>query len=225
MNRFERWLYQTTFSAEDRIEIYDNFRQYLLDGLSAEDTFNKLIENYTRRGKKPNNAIGKILKECRDNIRAGFSLAQSLREWIPDQELSIIDSCDTAGKVAEGFLNAMLIAEGTSRIISAVRASLMITGYMFSLMAGIIFLFCILLIPVLKQTVPLTQWNGIQLSVYYFYLTITNYYWLLIIIFCTGGYLIKKSLSSWTGNIRFYFDKLPPTLSTVGCKVPLLFLT
>lgn len=52
MNRIKRWIYQKTFNASDRMEIYDNFRQYLLDGLSAQITFEKLIDNYTRRGKK-----------------------------------------------------------------------------------------------------------------------------------------------------------------------------
>ncbi len=56
MNRIKRWIYQKTFNASDRMEIYDNFRQYLLDGLSAQITFEKLIDNYTRRGKngRPN---------------------------------------------------------------------------------------------------------------------------------------------------------------------------
>ncbi|KAF0784791.1 hypothetical protein L243_14905 [Salmonella enterica subsp. enterica serovar Worthington str. BCH-3008] len=42
MNRIKRWIYQKTFNASDRMEIYDNFRQYLLDGLSAQITFEKL---------------------------------------------------------------------------------------------------------------------------------------------------------------------------------------
>lgn len=210
MNRLDRFIYQKTFSADDRIELYDNFRQYTLDGLSAEETYNKLIENYTRRGKKPNNPMGQILKECRDNLSAGLSLSQSLREWIPDQELSIIESCDIAGKPADGFLNAMMIADGASRIVSAVRGSMMITGYMLSLAIGILSLFCILLVPVLKQTVPLNQWSGAQLTVYYLYVFMTGYSYIFAIVVIGLAYLISKTLSSWTGNLRYYFDKIPP---------------
>lgn len=126
MNNFERYIYQKTFSAADRIELYDDFRQYLLDGLSAQDTFAKLSDNYTRKGENPGNPIGQILQECSDNLKAGFSLAGALREWIPDQELSIIESCDTAGKVADGFLNAMFIAEGTEKILKSVKSSVLV---------------------------------------------------------------------------------------------------
>ncbi|WP_457292188.1 hypothetical protein, partial [Pseudomonas azotoformans] len=68
-----------------------------LDGRSAEDTYSKLVDNYSRRGKNPGDAIAQILSECADNLGGGFGLGESMREWIPDQELSIIESCDLSG--------------------------------------------------------------------------------------------------------------------------------
>lgn len=210
MNNFERYIYQRTFSASDRIELYDDFRQYLLDGLSVLATFDKLIENYTRRGRNPGNPIGKILSECRQNVKTGFSLADSLREWIPDQELSIIESCDAAGRVSDGFLNAAFIAEGMDKILSSIKSSLMIMTYMFSLAFSIVVMFCVLLVPVLKQSVPLEKWNGLQLGVWYFYVMVTEYWWVISFFIAVLSILIFKSLSTWTGNVRFTFDKFPP---------------
>lgn len=210
MNNFERYIYQKTFSASDRIELYDDFRQYLLDGLSAQDTFSKLIDNYTRRGQNPGNPIGKILTECSQNLKAGYSLSESLREWIPDQELSIIDSCDVAGRVADGFLNAMFIAEGTDKILRSIKSSLMMMAYMFALSFSIVVMFCVLLVPVLKQNVPLDRWNGLQLCVWYFYVVVTQYWYIIIAIIIGSCLVVYKSLSLWSGNVRFLFDKLPP---------------
>ena len=210
MNNFERYIYKRTFSASDRIELYDDFRQYILDGLSVLATFDKLIENYTRRGRNPGNPIGQILDECRQNVKAGFSLADSLREWIPDQELSIIESCDVAGRVADGFLNAAFIAEGTEKILRSIKSSLMIMTYMFSLSFSIVVMFCVLLVPVLKQNVPLEKWNVAQLGVWYFYVIVTEYWYVILIIIIGASYTAFKSLSRWTGNIRFAFDKFPP---------------
>ncbi|EFE5937835.1 conjugal transfer protein [Escherichia coli] len=210
MNNFERYIYSRTFSATDRVELYDDFRQYLLDGLSVLATFDKLIENYTRRGRNPGNPIGKILSECRQNIMAGYSLADSLREWIPDQELSIIDSCDVAGRVTDGFRNAIFIAEGTDKIFRSIKSSLMIIAYMFALTFGIVVMFCVLLVPLLKQSVPLEKWNVAQLGVWYFYVTVTEYWYLILFVLVGASVLIFKTLSRWTGNVRFWFDKFPP---------------
>ncbi|MEX0446563.1 type II secretion system F family protein [Xenorhabdus sp. SGI246] len=210
MNNFERYIYLKTFSASDRIEIYDNFRQYLLDGVSAQDTFNKLIDNYTRRGKNPGSPIGKILTECSQNLKAGFSLSESLKEWIPEQELSIIESCDVAGRVADGFLNAMFIAEGSDKILRSIKSSLMIMTYMFALSFSIVIMFCVLLVPVLKQNIPLEKWNVLQLGVWYFYVVVTEYWYVILGFIILLIFSVYKSLSLWTGNLRFFFDRLPP---------------
>lgn len=210
MNSIERYIYQKTFNASDRVEIYDNFRQYLLDGLSAEKTFDKLIDNYTRRGKKPGDAMGNILTECRQNLKAGFSLAESFKEWIPDQELSIIESCDRAGKLADGFKNAMIIAEGTDKISGSIFSTLFSFGYIQSLAISLVVIFCIMLVPTIKQSIPLEKWNNLQLGVWYFYVAITDYWYLMLAVVVVLAVVVYKSLSVWTGNIRFWFDRFPP---------------
>lgn len=210
MNSIARALYQATFSAQDRIEIYDDFRQYLLDGRSAEEAYQKLIDNYSRRGKNPGDAVAQILSECADNLGGGFGLGGSLREWIPDQELSIIESCDLAGRPQDGFLNAIDIASGTGRISSTVKATVGITGYLTLLTVGVVVLFCMMLVPVIVQAVPLSQWNSLQTGVYYFYLLLTEWWWALLL--CFGGLiaLVVLSLPRLTGRLRFFLDRFPP---------------
>jgi len=210
MNRFARALYQATFSAKDRMEIYDDFRQYLLDGRSAAEAYQKLIDNYSRRGKNPGDAIAQILSECAENLGAGFNLGDSLREWIPDQELSIIESCDLAGRPENGFLNAISIAQGTGRLTGAVKATIGQTGYLMLLTVSVIVLFCLMLVPVILQAVPLSQWNGLQTAVYYFYLLLKDW-WLMLLLFAGSMVsLVVYSLPRLTGPLRFFLDKFPP---------------
>lgn len=210
MNRFVRALYQATFSAQDRIEIYDDFRQYLLDGRSAKETYQKLIDNYSRRGKKPGDAVAQILTECAENLSGGFGLGASLSEWIPDQELSIIESCDIAGHAEDGFLNAIDIASGTGRMRASVKSTVGITAYLILLSVTVVVLFCVMLVPVILQVSPLSQWNGAQTAVYYFYLMLTDWWWLLLLI--SGGVitLVVLSLPRLTGRLRFFLDRFPP---------------
>lgn len=210
MNRFARFIYQATFSEQDRIEIYDDFRQYLLDGRPAKDVYQKLIDNYSRRGKKPGDAIAQILSECADNLNSGFGLSDSLREWIPDQELSIIESCDLAGRPADGFMNAITIADGTGRIRRIVKTTAGISAYLTLLSIGVVALFCIMLVPAILQSVPLSQWNTLQTGVYYFYLLLTEWWWLMLA--CLAGVvaLVLFSLPRLTGPLRFFLDRFPP---------------
>ncbi|SFF37796.1 Type II secretory pathway, component PulF [Kosakonia radicincitans] len=210
MNRIARAIYQATFSAQDRIEIYDDFRQYLLDGRSAKETYQKLIDNYSRRGKNPGDAVAQILTECSENLSGGFGLGDSLREWIPDQELSIIESCDLAGSPEDGFQNAISIAQGTGRLSRAVKSTLGVTTYLTLLSVGVIVLFCMMLVPVILQAVPLSQWNSLQTAVYYFYLLLRDWWWALLIVFGGVITLVVLSLPRLTGRLRFFLDRFPP---------------
>lgn len=210
MNRLSRAIYHATFSARDRIEIYDDFRQYLLDGRGAKETYQKLIDNYSRRGKNPGDAVAQILTECAENLGAGFGLADSLREWIPDQELSIIESCDLAGRPADGFVNAMDIASGTGRISATVKSTVSVTTYLTMLTVSVVVMFCMMLVPVIIQAVPLSQWNGVQTAVYYFYVLVSDWWWTLLLFFAGGVSLIVWSMPRLTGRLRFFLDRFPP---------------
>lgn len=86
----------------------------------------------------------------------------------------------------------------------------MILAYMFSLSFGVVAMFCILLVPTLRQSVPLEKWNALQLCVWYFYVVVTDYWYVIIIVLLSVSFIAWKSLSVWTGKIRFWFDRLPP---------------
>ena len=210
MNRFARFIYRATFNAQDRIELYDDFRQYLLDERPVKDIFNKLIANYSRRGKSPNHPVAQILEECADNLNSGYGLADSLREWLPDQEVSIIESCDLAGRAQDGFQSAIDIADGTGRMGKSLKSTIMTTGWIIMLIIGMLSLFCIMLVPVIMQVVPLSQWNEMQTGVYYLYLLLTEFGWLTLILAVVAVWFVWFSLPRLTGPVRFFLDRFPP---------------
>ncbi|PKC36298.1 conjugal transfer protein [Pantoea ananatis 15320] len=210
MNRFDRFLYHLTFNAQDRIELYDEFRQYLLDKITADVIFDKLIANYTRRGKKPKHPMAQILRECAGNMSGGLGLADSLRDWLPDQEVSIIDSCNLAGKAADGFMSAADIASGTGRMGKSLKVTFMATAWVIMLLLGVLSVFCIMLVPAVIQVVPLSQWNGMQTGVYYLYLLLTDYGLPVLVIAAAVVWYIWRSLHRLTGRVRFFLDRFPP---------------
>lgn len=210
MNGLNRKLIKWTFNANDRMDIYDNFRQFLLDGAEVKKVYEKLILNYTRRGKKPNDAIALVLTECSEHLRNGKSLAESLSEWIPEQEKSVIEACDIAGNSADGFKEAIKIASAKERIGKSIRGTLFIMGFMFFNFFGILAMICCLMVPVILDSIPLERWNLAQKSIYYFYVFISEYSYIAIVILIGFIYLVGYSMPRWTGELRFAFDKFPP---------------
>jgi type II secretory pathway component PulF len=210
MNAIERYIYQKTFNANDRKEIYDSFMSYQLDGLSAEETFDKLILNYTRRGKKPNNPIAKILRECKSNLAIGSTVAQSFSEWLPEEELSIIISCEKAGNLIKGFENAITIANGMIKLKNAKNNARNTFLYMLSLSLGLIIMFCVTMVPAVIQFVPLDKWTGSQLFLWYIYVVVRDFWYVILGGVILSGYLLVKSFSRWTGKLRNVADNYFP---------------
>ncbi|MDI8617262.1 conjugal transfer protein, partial [Salmonella enterica subsp. enterica serovar Lubbock] len=79
-----------------------------------------------------------------------------------------------------------------------------------SLAIGLVAIFCITLVPTIKQSVPLEKWNTLQTGVWYFYVAITDYWYLMLAVVATLAVTVYRSLSVWTGNLRFWFDRFPP---------------
>lgn len=210
MNNFDRKIMKATFSAQDRLEIYDNFRQYMLDGATAKKAYEKMIISATRRGKKPNDGVAMILTECMDKLNNGDSLADSLSEWFPAQERSVIESCDTVGRAADGFAEAIKIADAIYRIKKPVRSAVTVSLVMFFNFFVVLGVMCSLIIPIIEQSTPVERWNVAQKGVYFFYYATVNYWYVIIAILIGFIYLISYSLSRWTGEARVYFDKFPP---------------
>lgn len=147
----------------------------MLDGQSIQKTFDKLIINYTRRGKKPNNEIAQILKECAAHFEEGTPLAEALKAWFPEQEISVIEACHIAGRPADGFQKAIHIAHATEQLKKAIRGALLTSAYLFSLSLTILTLAYVMLVPLLLESVPLVQWSLAQKGVYYFYLFVISW--------------------------------------------------
>lgn len=210
MSSLNRRIMKATFSARDRIEIYDNFRQYMLDGATAKVAYERMIISATRRGKKPNDAVALILSECMEKLNNGDNLADSLSEWFPAQERSVIESCDTAGRAEDGFAEAIKIADAIYRIKKPVRSAVVVFVIMFLSFFAILTVMCSLIIPIVLQSIPLERWNLAQQAVYFFYYTTVNYWYVIVAIMITLIYLLVYSLPRWTGEVRVFFDKFPP---------------
>ncbi|EOX7343107.1 TPA: hypothetical protein F6U33_25465 [Citrobacter freundii] len=207
MSEIGRKLSQLTFNAADRRDIYENFRQFMLDGATAKKAYQCMIDGYTRRGKKPNDATAVILRECAETLNSGKSLAHSLKDWFPESERSVIAACDIAGRSADGFKEAAKIASAEFRLVKAIRSTSMISLFMMFNAFAILYIVCSFLVPIVMQYVPLERWNAIQTTIYYFYSFLSSYGIIVIAIMIFGVYLFFRSLTRWTGNLRFHFDK------------------
>lgn len=202
MDKIKRFIYKSSFNASDRRDIYESFRGYQLDSLSAQDTFDRLISVYSRRGKNPKHPIALILTECKTNLAVGRSISDSFSEWFPEEEVSILNSCESAGNITKGFENASKFAGQMVAISDAKKATRNTFLYMSFLTIGLIVMFCMMMVPAIQMFVPIEQWSGMELSLWYLYVGIRDFWYIITFIVIILIIAIKKSYSRWTGDFR-----------------------
>lgn len=206
MNEIKRFIFKATFNASDRRDIYEGFHSYQLDSLSAEETYEKLIDSYSRRGKKPNNPIALILTECKANLSAGSKVADSFAEWFPEEEVSILASCEDAGSLVKGFENAIVFSESMVKITEAKKAARNTFLYMSFLTFGLIIMFCMTLVPSIQKFVPIERWSGMELSLWYIYTAVSEFWYVIILAVVVFLFALNKSFTFWTGSLRNSMD-------------------
>ncbi|PLY35840.1 pilus assembly protein PilR [Pectobacterium carotovorum] len=211
MKAHQRFLFKSTLNARDRIELYDNFKLYAMNNMSVKDIFDNLIRSYSREGKKPKSSMAMILRECAAKYKeggGGFSAA--FEDWLPEQELTVIDTNYLSKKAHIGFEKAMVLADNAdilSREIKSTRNTILYLIFVCFSLIGVIFYS---VIPEVISTTPLERWSSAQKAVYYLYIFMTEYSYILAPFLILATYLIKKSIPVWTGDLRFNFDKWPP---------------
>ncbi|ENG4975177.1 type II secretion system F family protein [Escherichia coli] len=210
MNKIKRFIFKLTFNASDRRDIYESFRGYQMDNLSAEDTFDRLISVYSRRGKKPNQPIALILAECKGNLAAGSNVANSFSEWFPEDEVSILNSCERAGNLIKGFENASSFASQMVAISDAKKSTRNTFLYMSFLTFGLIIMFCMMMVPAIQLFVPIEQWSGMELSLWYLYVGIRDFWFFLFLFAVVLIVLLNRSYNRWTGVLRNKADNYFP---------------
>ncbi|NPE55920.1 hypothetical protein HLB25_10400 [Dickeya dadantii] len=203
-------LIKNTLSFKDRKHLYVKFRQYLRKEKDIFNVLNSMILVYTRRGKKPNDAIAKILTDCIMQMSAGVSLCNSLKEWIPPEELSVIQAYEIQNCPDVGFDKAIDLVNRNTRVKKSIRkCGFILTYTMFSSFA-IVALICAFMVPEIVKTIPLEKWNFLQLSVYYYYYIVTNCYVYLVVFLVFIIYIHRRLKSRLTGTLRYYMDKWWP---------------
>lgn len=210
MNKIKRAIYKASFNASDRRDIYDSFRSYQMDGLSAEDTYDRLINVYSRRGKKPNQPIALILAECKNNLSSGSNVANSFGEWFPEDEVSILSSCERAGNLIKGFENASVFCGQMVAISEAKKSARNTFIYMSFLTFGLIIVVCMLMVPEVQKFIPLDKWSGMELSLWYLYIAISDFWFLILGVIILLLFILQKSYDRWTGDFRNRADNYFP---------------
>ncbi|WP_235424032.1 type II secretion system F family protein [Citrobacter koseri] len=206
----KRWLYQHSFSGNDRKSFYEQLAFMLDSNKSLGRAFTEMRDIVTDFGQKEH-PLAMLLSDCLDAIAGhGGTLETTLAQWIPEQEAALISAGYQTGKIAESLRNAITLIAGKQRITSTVVGACIYPIMLLSVAITMLNIIAQRLVPELAKISPPENWHGPVAFLANAALFIRHYGITLAVSILVLLVLMFVSLPRWTGRWRCYADALPP---------------
>lgn len=154
-----RWIYRKTFSAADRLKLYEE----LAFLLSNRQRLNVALENMLTSALDGGLDAARSavwLQDILDGLNHGLPLDQAMAGWIPRQECAIISAGVQDGKMVEALGRASTVVRGISEMKSSVYSQLAYPVILLSVVTGLLNMIHAHFLPPLERMMPREEWTG-----------------------------------------------------------------
>ena len=212
MNKLELLYAKFVFKTdtEKRMAITRKIASLLRNNFTLMDALHRIEMIESHDGQKPNEPFAIAMREIQKNLERGMTFAQATHGWVPSEETLLL----TSGNVSSLLIsleNVGRVVEGINLIKRAMWSAIAYPLFLFFLTIGIIVMVGVYLVPPLVEAAGSEiVWRGTAASLVYVS-EFANKYWSVfaIVFFCLVSF-VWGSLSTWTGKLRTFFDKIPP---------------
>lgn len=200
------FLIRLVFNSSIRKKIWARIATQLKYNVPLLIVFKNLREQY-----KKNAALYELFDDVCTEYESAKNLAKSLGKYAPYDEIMLIESCESNGKLHEGFELAERIIIAKKNIKSAVKAAVAYPGFLFLLLTAILLTASLVLIPAFKEISDPENWQGMGYVLYVVSEFLNSVYGILsgigLVLFIV---LLCYSFPNYTGAYRVKLDKIPP---------------
>lgn len=145
----------------------------------------------------------KIVAHVARTMRNGSSFASALAQWVPQDEIAIINSGELAGSLSRSLDLVIDAKKRVGRVVTAVKASVISPAVYAVAVYAMLWAIGMFVTPTLTQTLPREKTTGI---VFGLYMTsdLANSLWAIFppMIALSLVFLVMWSLPRWTGKSR-----------------------
>lgn len=202
----QQLLIRLTFTGRLRRKIWKRIATQLKYKVPLLTIFKNLQEQY-----KHNTILYSIFSDICNKFEKPQKLSICLEQYVPYDEIMLIESCEQSGKLMEGFLLAERISEAKDNIKNSVKSALIYPAFLFVLLIIMLLVIAFMLIPAFSEVGDPSQWQGVAKILYYVSMFIGSVYGAVFGIFSIIGLIAMfYSFPNYTGQYRTFLDKYMP---------------
>lgn len=220
----EKKIAKMQFNYKARKEFYNQLISLSEAGVSRTDALQMMWSIGSLEGKKPKEPLPIIISDVITSIKGGEKLSKALKPWVPQEELTALESIEESTDFAGNLREFLFLSEKQKAIRGKIIGGLGYPVFLMSIVFGVIYYFGVSVVPVLADVLPPEQWRGAAYILFLLSIFATEYlHWFMLIIVGMIPVIII-SLPRWKGGLRNKFDSLP-FYSTYRMYTGISFLT
>lgn len=207
MNAFEKkMIIMFKFGLKKRISLYERLCAFLESGIPAYDAVTTIRDRY----KKRNDSIWKMFDQWANDIKRGTNLSDAMKPWVPIEEYMLIAAGEMGAGIEIGLKESTKMSEASARMKSAIKTGLAMPVVLLLMLYFMMHMFQSKMAPTFKSLLPVARWPESAKTLYDISDFIVTYDIYIGGTLAVLGFIIMKTLGSWTGGIRNKLDKIPP---------------
>lgn len=209
---FNEWLAVIQFNTRRRIDFYEDLLSFVKAGLPPFQALGDMHEVSRRR--RTMRWLTNILRPVIEEGRAGKSLPQAMRRWLPNEEAALLMAGEQSGDL-EGALNRLIEMVGRkSEIRTALMKELVPTAAILMVLLAVMYFVQVSLLSLVGDMLPPEDLAGTSVAKHYIaFATFMQAFLVPLLIGAAAvAITIAVSLPRWRpSRVRQWLDEhLPP---------------
>lgn len=202
-------LAKMSFGYKQRKELYSQLMSLLRTGMQTTDAIRMSWDVASLEGKKPNETTAIVLYDVIQSMQNGNSLGQSLKPWVPQEDVMIFEAIANSSDFVGNLKEYMEMMEKKKAIKGSIVGGLAYPVLLVGMVIGIMVYFGTSIVPQIAGLLPMENWTGAASFLRFMNDFAMSYVTPLLIFLAATIAIIVAALPRWAGGFRIIADKLP----------------
>lgn len=210
LDAFNQAFFRWQLTGKPRRRLYVALALMSRNHVDIHQAVRRLYRVVSRNGKSPKRVTAMMLQDVIVKLKSGWTMAEALGLWVPNDEHMLIQAGEMSGRPASGYDHAVVLIDAKQKIRQAVLKAATYPVILFVSMGLLLNLMAIQVVPQLERVVPEGTWKGAAGALRWVSHATHDYGVWMAAAGVLGILTLFTTLGRFTGKVRQWVEGMPP---------------
>jgi type II secretory pathway component PulF len=210
LDELNHLFFRLQLTGKHRRRLYVALALMARNQVDIHQAVRRLYRVVSRNGKSPKRVTAMMLQDVIVKLKSGWTMAEALGLWVPNDERMLIQAGELSGRLASGYDHAVVLIDAKQKIRQAVFKAATYPVFLVVALGFLLNLLAVKVVPQLERVVPEAAWRGAAWALRSGSHAIHDYGVWLAALGVIGSLVVFTTLGHFTGKVRQWVENIPP---------------